>query len=53
MSLLESADDEETAGSGPDFNYLLNMSLLSLSKEKKDELLKQRDDKVTVPLCSN
>ena len=32
---------------GPDFAYLLNMALLSLSKEKKDELLKQRDDKVT------
>ena len=30
-----------------DFDYLLNMPLLSLSKEKKEELLKQRDDKVT------
>ena len=31
---------------GPDLAYLLNLALLSLSKEKKDELLKQRDDKV-------
>ncbi|XP_028390602.1 DNA topoisomerase 2-alpha-like isoform X2 [Dendronephthya gigantea] len=32
-------------GSGPDYAYLLSMAILSLSKEKKDELLKQRDDK--------
>ncbi|XP_069814764.1 DNA topoisomerase 2-beta [Dendropsophus ebraccatus] len=31
--------------SGPDFNYILNMSLWSLSKEKVDELIKQRDMK--------
>ncbi|XP_056375981.1 DNA topoisomerase 2-beta isoform X1 [Hyla sarda] len=30
---------------GPDFNYILNMSLWSLSKEKVDELIKQRDTK--------
>lgn len=34
------------SNAGPDFNYLLNMTLLSLSQEKKDELLKQRDEKV-------
>lgn len=40
-------DDESVAsGSGPDFGYLLNMAILSLTKEKKDELLKQRDAKV-------
>ncbi|XP_073534084.1 DNA topoisomerase 2-beta isoform X1 [Phyllobates terribilis] len=33
------------ATSGPDFNYILNMSLWSLSKEKVDELIKQRDMK--------
>ncbi|OCT75872.1 DNA topoisomerase 2-beta isoform X1 [Xenopus laevis] len=32
-------------GSGPDFNYILNMSLWSLSKEKVDELVRQRDIK--------
>ena len=31
---------------GPDFNYLLSMSMLSLSREKKEELLKERDNKV-------
>ncbi|XP_002737286.1 DNA topoisomerase 2-alpha [Saccoglossus kowalevskii] len=32
-------------GGGPDFNYLLGMALWSLSKERKDELLKNRDTK--------
>ncbi|KAL8175960.1 UNVERIFIED_CONTAM: DNA topoisomerase 2-alpha [Gekko kuhli] len=48
----EKEDDEESgkenesaAGTGPDFNYLLNMPLWYLTKEKKDELCKQRDDK--------
>ena len=31
---------------GPDFNYILNMNLWSLSKEKKEELLAERDRKV-------
>lgn len=29
------------------FNYLLGMSMWMLTKEKKDELLKQRDHKLT------
>ena len=33
--------------SGPDFGYLLSMSMLSLSREKKEELLKERDNKVS------
>lgn len=37
----ENADPEATS----DFNYILSMQLWSLTKEKKDELLKQRDDK--------
>lgn len=48
-------DEEDTeslatsaSGSGPDFNYLLGMPLWSLTKEKKEELLKQRDAKVSV-----
>ena len=44
------SDDESVAttgsGSGPDFGYLLNMPILNLTKEKKDELLKQKDAKV-------
>lgn len=58
---LKDADDEEppageeeeveslatsSSGSGPDFNYLLGMALWSLTKEKKEELLRQRDIKV-------
>ncbi|XP_071482561.1 DNA topoisomerase 2-beta-like [Diadema antillarum] len=31
--------------SGPDFNYLLGMEMWSLTKEKKDELLRHRDKK--------
>lgn len=34
--------------SGPNFNYILNMPLWCLTKEKVEELLKQRDQKVTV-----
>ena len=39
------ASSSSSAG-GPDFGYLLSMSLLSLSREKKEELLKERDNKV-------
>ncbi|XP_054850787.1 DNA topoisomerase 2-alpha isoform X2 [Eublepharis macularius] len=38
-------ENESGAATGPDFNYLLNMPLWYLTKEKKDELCKQRDDK--------
>ena len=41
------ASSTSSAGHGPNFGYLLNTTLLSLSKKKKEELLKQRDDKVT------
>ena len=43
----EVASTTSTSSGGPDFNYLLNMAIMSLSKEKKDELLAQRDQKVT------
>ncbi|KAM4539531.1 DNA topoisomerase 2-beta isoform 1-T1 [Odontesthes bonariensis] len=33
------------SSSGPNFNYILNMSLWCLTKEKVEELLKQRDHK--------
>ncbi|KAF5921828.1 hypothetical protein HPG69_013002 [Diceros bicornis minor] len=54
---LQAAEEEETQNqqddsssdsgtpSGPDFNYILNMSLWSLTKEKVEELIKQRDAK--------
>ncbi|XP_074782672.1 DNA topoisomerase 2-alpha isoform X1 [Athene noctua] len=41
----EEGDKEPAADTGPDFNYLLNMPLWYLTKEKKDELCKQRDNK--------
>ncbi|XP_031456500.1 DNA topoisomerase 2-alpha [Phasianus colchicus] len=41
----DESDKETTAATGPDFNYLLNMPLWYLTKEKKDELCKQRDNK--------
>ncbi|XP_009700105.1 PREDICTED: DNA topoisomerase 2-alpha, partial [Cariama cristata] len=41
----EEESDESAAATGPDFNYLLNMPLWYLTKEKKDELCKQRDNK--------
>ena len=60
--VIEKTDDDDSRGetssislasrlasSGPDYAYLLNMTILSFSKEKKDELLlKRRDDKVSV-----
>ncbi|KAM3923871.1 DNA topoisomerase 2-alpha [Leptodactylus fuscus] len=44
----EMIEEEETEAttSGPDFNYLLNMPMWYLTKEKKDELCKQRDTKI-------
>ncbi|KAK3758650.1 hypothetical protein RRG08_013319 [Elysia crispata] len=50
--LLEAEEeDEEDRTSGPDFNYLLSMPLWNLTKEKKDELLKQRDQKADELRC--
>uniref|UniRef100_UPI0037E88711 DNA topoisomerase 2-alpha n=1 Tax=Semicossyphus pulcher TaxID=241346 RepID=UPI0037E88711 len=39
------AEQEDT--SGPDYNYLLSMPMWFLTKEKKEELCKQRDAKMT------
>ncbi|XP_032436148.1 DNA topoisomerase 2-beta isoform X1 [Xiphophorus hellerii] len=36
---------DSSSTSGPNFNYILNMPLWCLTKEKVDELLKQRDHK--------
>uniref|UniRef100_A0A671W2V3 DNA topoisomerase 2 n=1 Tax=Sparus aurata TaxID=8175 RepID=A0A671W2V3_SPAAU len=41
----EEAEKEDT--SGPDYNYLLSMPMWFLTKEKKEELCKQRDAKIT------
>lgn len=51
QSMLDDESDEaesnsSTGSSAPDFQYLLGMAIMSLSREKKDELLKQRDEKV-------
>ncbi|XP_076008405.1 DNA topoisomerase 2-alpha [Genypterus blacodes] len=43
----EGQEEEEEDASGPDYNYLLSMPMWYLSKEKKDELCKQRDAKMT------
>ena len=37
--------ESEVETSGPDFNYLLNMPMWFLTKEKKEEMLKNRDAK--------
>ena len=42
----EIASSTFTASGDSDFQYLLSMAIMSLSKEKKDALLKQRDEKV-------
>lgn len=44
----EDGDEEAKAKGQPDFNYLLSMQLWSLTREKKEELLKNRDKKVGV-----
>lgn len=43
-------DNSSSSGStsGPDFNYILNMSLWCLTKEKVEEIIKQRDTKVGI-----
>lgn len=44
---MEDEDEEKEETSGPDYNYLLSMPMWFLTKEKKDELCRQRDAKVT------
>ncbi|KAJ8404372.1 hypothetical protein AAFF_G00341450 [Aldrovandia affinis] len=43
----EEEEKEEEESSGPDYNYLLSMPMWFLTKEKKEELCKQRDTKLT------
>ena len=44
----EEGSDEESSSANDqaDYNYLLSMQLWSLTREKKDELLKNREKKV-------
>ncbi|GIY81259.1 DNA topoisomerase 2-beta [Caerostris extrusa] len=42
----ESDGEKEATSSGPDYDYLLGMTLWSLTRERKDELLKKRDEKI-------
>ncbi|MEQ2239902.1 DNA topoisomerase 2-alpha [Ilyodon furcidens] len=47
---LEEEEEEGTEkedNSGPDYNYLLSMPMWFLTKEKKEELCRQRDAKMT------
>ncbi|XP_069949301.1 DNA topoisomerase 2-alpha isoform X3 [Cherax quadricarinatus] len=37
--------DKEEDSKGPDYDYLLGLAMWNLTKEKKDELLKRRDEK--------
>ena len=46
MDDASSVASSASGAGGPDFNYLLSMSMLSLSREKKEELMKERDNKV-------
>lgn len=43
--LQSESDQEEVDLKGPDYDYLLGMAMWSLTKERKDELLKKRDEK--------
>ncbi|XP_059908097.1 DNA topoisomerase 2-alpha isoform X2 [Gadus macrocephalus] len=40
-------EEEKEDTTGPDFNYLLSMPMWFLTKEKKEELCRQRDAKMT------
>ena len=45
---LNNSDNEEETDSGPDYNYILSMPIYNLTKEKKEELCKKRDEKVKI-----
>uniref|UniRef100_A0A8B9K3Y5 DNA topoisomerase 2 n=1 Tax=Astyanax mexicanus TaxID=7994 RepID=A0A8B9K3Y5_ASTMX len=47
VKVWKQAQEKEEQTSGPDYNYLLSMPMWYLTKEKKDELCKQRDAKLT------
>lgn len=41
----EDDTEEEEDSKGPDYDYLLGMKMWSLTLERKNEILKNRDDK--------
>lgn len=43
----EDEEPREGDSKGPDYDYLLGMTMWSLTKERKDELLRKRDEKQT------
>ncbi|XP_078520094.1 DNA topoisomerase 2-beta isoform X2 [Lissotriton helveticus] len=45
VQIADDSSSDSGSISGPDFNYILNMSLWCLTKEKIDDLVKQRDSK--------
>ncbi|EMP27615.1 DNA topoisomerase 2-beta, partial [Chelonia mydas] len=45
QNLNDDTSSSSGSTSGPDFNYILNMSLWCLTKEKVEDLIKQRDSK--------
>ncbi|CAM1294747.1 TOP2B (predicted), partial [Pycnogonum litorale] len=42
----DNEENENDSGSGPDFDYLLGMTMWSLTEERKNDLLKKRDAKI-------
>ncbi|EDV26331.1 uncharacterized protein TRIADDRAFT_23201, partial [Trichoplax adhaerens] len=42
----ESDASEQETDEGPDFNYILNMNMWSLTKERKDELIANKNKKI-------
>ena len=44
----DASEDESPLDGTPDFNYILSMPLWNLTKEKKDDLCRQRDNKVSL-----
>ena len=47
----EEEEEEEGEKGKPDYNYLLSMTIWSLTREKKEELLDSRDKKVSQVVC--
>uniref|UniRef100_A0A1I8HWP8 DNA topoisomerase 2 n=1 Tax=Macrostomum lignano TaxID=282301 RepID=A0A1I8HWP8_9PLAT len=45
FSVADEADTSAATDDGPDYDYLLSLPMLSLTRERKDELLRQRDAK--------
>ena len=43
-------EEDEDLSSGPDYHYLYDMQIRTLTKEKREKLLKERDDKVSKAL---